>query len=226
MYQFSYFKKPVSNKKPEKIVSLQEVFDIVRTQFKTVTTEYRKFKDRKFKERNFDFVTFHGVFTTRADNGLVEDGLSGLFVADLDHLADLAGTHDELVSDKKYQPALIFISPSGEGLKVVYKIPLEGVDLTARSRRMGRVRDTLNAHYAENYKIKVTPDNSGSDVSRNCFLCYDPTAYYNPDAEEIVLIAQVKKEKANRVLTIDDLVKKHLLPENNRTNELVAFIAA
>jgi VirE N-terminal domain len=226
MSTFSYYKKPIKNKTPDRSVTLEELFEIVKTEFETETKFYRIDKDKKVKVKTFDYVTFHGTFRTRADNALVE--LSGLFVADLDHLPDIAATREELINDKEFQPTFIFTSPGGDGLKVVYKISDEGVNLNAKSRRMGRVRDTLDAHYKTNYAVKVTPDHSGSDISRACFLCYDPEAYYNPDAEVIELIEPVKRVVGCRdeegVMSLEDFAKKYLKEEENRTDDLIRFI--
>src|ERR1700722_14281888 len=177
MAQFSFFKAPVNvtGKKPDKSVTLEDVDLMIRTQYKKTTAEYRKFLEKNpskerinaYKVKNLDFVTFHAVLKVKSENGI--ESLSHLFVADIDHIGDVAETFDSLVADKIYQPALIFISPSADGLKVVYNIPPEGVDINASSRRMGRTRDSIQAHYAKHYPLlKIKPDRSGSDISRAC----------------------------------------------------------
>jgi hypothetical protein len=238
---FSYFKSPASNIRPEKTVTLQEIYDIIRTQFKTVTSNYRRYAKaetdikqvKKYKASNFDYVTFHGTFTSRSDNAL--DALSGYFIADLDNLGDrVAEIFDALVSDKEYQPALVFISPSGDGIKALYKIPLSEIDLTSTKKRMGRPYNTLKTYFRKSFGGTISPDHSGSDLSRACFIPHDAGVYINLDAEEIKLIEDSTESAPSSgdkpapflPLSLNDIAGKYLKPEENHWANLASFIGA
>lgn len=109
-----------------------------------------------------------GVFTRRAIAGLKQR--SGLIVADLDDLDDPAAVRDTMIFDDHVFAA--FISPSGHGLKVVFRCDTAGDHAAAFA--------AMDQHVRTRYKI--TPDPSGKDVCRICFVSHDPEAHHNPEA--------------------------------------------
>ena len=66
-------------------------------------------------------ICFSGKFKERFDNDIIEH--SGLTVLDFDHVENLKDFKAEICKDKYTYSA--FISPSGDGLKVLIKIPPE-----------------------------------------------------------------------------------------------------
>jgi hypothetical protein len=172
--EFSYFKRPVSNIIPAKTVTLIEVYDLLRSGiFVNSTNKLRtcteKEEARNFKAVSFDYVTFSGTFTKRADKELIKH--SGLLTVDFDHVSDIPELKQKLLADDFFETELLFISPSGDGLKWI--IPIDILEISHQEYFKAVAAYILNI-----YHLKV--DNSGKDISRACFLPFDPEAYINP----------------------------------------------
>lgn len=171
---FSYFSKPIFNTQPCCTVTLVEVYNLITSNAFGVKTKMLRSinnhnESRKFKSTNFDFVTFSGIFSMRSENNLIRH--SGLIVLDFDHVHDLSGMKELLLNDPFFDTELLFISPSGDGLKWIVSI-----DLTL-AKHQNYFRAIAN-YLQTTYKLEV--DQSGKDISRACFLPYDPNAYINP----------------------------------------------
>jgi hypothetical protein len=171
---FSFFKAPVSNIKPHSETTLRKVYNaITGNYYKDRTEKLRAISDvaqaRKFKAANFDYCTFSGVFTTRNDKALVKH--SGLLCVDFDHLNSLETLFNSLLQDDYFDTQLLFRSPSGDGLKWIISI-----DTTQTTH--GDFFAAVANYILQAYGIAV--DKSGRDISRACFLPYDPQALINP----------------------------------------------
>lgn len=173
--QFTYFKAPVQNLKPYTSVTLHQVYkgitgDFWKTQTQRLRTLKKESDAKKYKAVRFDYVTFSGTFTQRRIEGLKEH--SGLICLDFDNLGNsLAEIRKMLIADTQLPPALLFTSPSGNGLKLVLSIVME--EATHKVWFMA-----ASNYFKATYGIEA--DKSGSDVSRACFLGWDPDAYINP----------------------------------------------
>lgn len=97
--------------------------------------------------------------------------MSNLLCVDFDHISDLEGLFARLLEDKYFDTALLFRSPSGDGLKWVIEINKGALSHSDFFR-------AVENYIFKTYGIKV--DQSGKDISRACFLPYDPAAYINP----------------------------------------------
>lgn len=73
---------------------------------------------------------------------------------------------------------LVFISPSGNGLKVVFSVDI--------SQNGKDIFYSIETYVQANYGKKIDP--SGKDISRLCFLSNDPTAHFNPDNTQIPML--------------------------------------
>lgn len=171
---FSVFKHPVSNIFPEKEISLIEVYLAIKsTIYKDRTNYLRSLKDkdqiRKYKAAEFDYVTFSGTFTRRNDKALVKH--SGLLTIDFDHISNIPELKVKLLNDEYFETELLFVSPSGEGLKWIIAI-----DLNECSHQ--EWFQAVSNYIKSSYQLEV--DQSGKDISRACFLPYDPEVYINP----------------------------------------------
>lgn len=170
----SYFKPPISNVLPSEEISLQEVHRrIIGDDFAKITRELRAITDPKLKRRykaaNFPYVTFAGSFAKRQDAALLKSSL--LMVFDFDQLEDLPQARRQLLDIPFFDTELLFTSPSGNGLKWVIKFYRDDISYQDYFLSLA------------NYLIityNLTPDFSGKDVSRACFLPHDPQAYLNP----------------------------------------------
>jgi len=123
-----------------------------------------KVDDYTRAKKKLPAVTITGVFDKRNGQGLRKP--SGLGIIDLDRLKDVEAVRNQIVGDR--HAAFVFVSPSGKGLKI--GIALEGEDYTAAYK--------MGADYFERqYGVEV--DRSGCDVSRLCFVSYDPHLWRN-----------------------------------------------
>lgn len=176
---FSLFKAPVMNVEPCRSVDVADIYKYITTSMEAwqATKQLRAITDsqeaRKFKASHFDFATFSGVFSYRRDDRLVQH--SGLLCLDFDHVGDLSALRrlrQLLLADTKFETWLLFISPSGDGLKWVISIDLSRCDHRTWFR-------ALQNYVRQTYGLEV--DEKCSNVSRTCFLPFDPLCYVHPD---------------------------------------------
>ena len=197
-FLFSFFRAPITNTTPHKTVTLLQVYNAIKgTHYKSRTEKLRSLLSplscgeglgersltrsgerslaRSFKATNFDYCTFSGTFTTRTDKALIKH--SGLLCLDFDHLQDIDTLRTRLLQDEYFETQLLFVSPSGNGLKWIIQIsPTDG---SPPEGDLGGFLFTAIANYIlQTYGITV--DKSGRDLSRACFLPHDPQAYINP----------------------------------------------
>ena len=171
---FSYFHRPISNIHTIKSINLLEVYNLIKNEkYSTQTKRLRLISDineaRKLKAYYFDYVTFSGVFSKRNDKALIAH--STLLTIDFDHIKNIDSLKSSLLLDQYFETELLFISPSGDGLKWI--IP---IDLT-KANHQGYFRAVSN-YIFKTYKLEI--DQSGKDISRACFIPHDSDIYINP----------------------------------------------
>ena len=171
---FTFFKRPVTNTIPCKDITLKEAYDyITSSAAKAQTEKLRTIADkkdaRKFKKYNFDYVSFSGTFSYRDDDHVTKP--SNLLCVDFDHLPNVEEMFQKLLHDRYFTTELLFRSPSGDGLKWV--IPIE-----YRGHTHEQIFDAVYNYVSATYGTAM--DRSCSDMSRPCYLPYDPGAYLNP----------------------------------------------
>lgn len=167
----SFFKAPVRNVFPSETLRLGKIHQlIVSYKYKAITEKLRAIEDskekRKFKANRFDYVTFSGVFERRNDKFLQKH--SNLITIDFDHLQDLDKVRQQLLDDEYFETEMLFISPSGDGLKWIVRIKLD--EFTHQENFLA-----ITNYIKHTYNLEV--DASGKDVSRACFLPHDANAY-------------------------------------------------
>jgi len=173
--KFSFFRSPVTNTQPNAEISLLDAYKVIKSnRYKVRTDELRSIGSvesaSKYKRVHFDYVTPSGVFTKRCDTALIQH--SGLLILDFDHISTLSELKKTLLSDQYFDTALQFVSPSGNGLKWI--IPIDLMEAT-HQQWFASIASYLKATYC------LEVDKSGKDISRACFLPYDPDVYINPD---------------------------------------------
>ncbi len=172
--KFSFFKAPVSNILPTKEITLPQAFKLIKSErYRNHTNQLRsitsKDEARKFKASQFDYATFSGTFSKRNDKALLNH--SGLLTVDFDHIPNLQELKNQLLQDEYFETELLFVSPSGDGLKWI--IP---IDITVNTHQ--NFFKAIAAYIKEVYQQEV--DKSGKDISRACFLPHDPNVFINP----------------------------------------------
>jgi tetratricopeptide (TPR) repeat protein len=110
-------------------------------------------------------------------------GAIDYFIVDIDHIAekelDMNILRTKLIADSRTM--LCFVSPSEDGLKVMFRLSEKCYD----AGQYSLFYKTFIRSLAIQYKFEQVLDKSTSDVSRACFMSYDPNAYFNPSAEPV-----------------------------------------
>lgn len=140
---------------------------------KDLVTKIRKEKDKTERnnlKKNLPSICFSGEFTKRKDDALVQH--SGLLCIDLDDYESVKKMNkakDDL-SKSKYTYA-VFVSPSGNGLKLLVRIP---ADVQNHKNYFNSLEKHVNSPHF---------DTTSKNVSRVCYESYDPNIYVNENAE-------------------------------------------
>lgn len=129
---------------------------------------------RLMKQQTLPYVTPCGIFSRRRSDCLTET--SGLVVVDIDHLEsdeEAEKLRQQLFDDPYLRPALVFVSPTGRGVKAFVPCA-EGQD--AREA-VGWAMDYVHCMYDTGTpQAGKGVDTSGKDTVRACFLCHDEGA--------------------------------------------------
>ncbi len=172
----SIFKDLYKSKDVPYIVNLSKIVDRIKNgSSKDSINNIRnaKSKDDKDKfKRGLPSILFAGEFIERNSNGLKNH--SGLMVVDFDKYPDnetLLSHLMELKSIKHF--VLLFISPSGNGIKGVLRVSNE-LNKETHPKIFKAFQNEFNLDYF---------DIANSNVDRVCFESYDPNIYVNYNAE-------------------------------------------
>lgn len=119
-------------------------------------------------------------------NGRTADCLvaySHYLVLDIDHISvEQVKALREQAAEIPFSVAA-FASPSNEGLKIIV-----GVDTDAEYHSMAYKQVT--EYYSEFLNIQFDPKNK--DITRLCFVSYDPEAFFNPDYENFKVQIEIE----------------------------------
>lgn len=172
-YNFSYYNGPIRNVKPHKTMGVHEAIDLIKSdKYKSDIEKLRSADNPSTKKTLKSFLpyfTFSGVFAKRLTENLKVH--SGLIVLDFDNLSDerLAQLFSDFITIEFV--CACWISPSGNGLKVLVKIdPDQHLQSFIE----------LDDFFTGNFNLEI--DQSGKDVARACFVSWDPNIFYNPES--------------------------------------------
>lgn len=178
----SYFKGPISNIVPSDDKTLEDVYKLIKIGFKDLTEQVRNGTGDK---KELPYVTPSGTFRSRKDSDLL--CYSSIICIDLDHCN--IGIKDTLSGDVFLNPAMIFISPSGTGLKVF--IAINDANVKDHLKHFLAISQYLHSTY------ELVADKACKDVARACFLCHDPDVYYSEgtiDSETLLSLLEAPSE--------------------------------
>ncbi|MDZ7757231.1 BT4734/BF3469 family protein [Rhodohalobacter sp.] len=162
------------------------------------------------KKNQFKLVTFSGMFEERNTDSLLK--FSHLICLDIDDVEDCNTAKSHLINQINFKPLLLFISPSGNGIKAVYRVS----NITAN--QVNQAYEYL-AELVES-KLGLTVDRAPKSVVSGCFLPWDPEAYLNEEAEAVIspktkiasphvpTITQPKDEDLKKVEACVDYIEK------------------
>jgi len=156
---------------------------------KEIVKGIRQEKDKSSRnelKKTLPAICFSGIFTKRNDNSLTEH--SGLICLDFDGYEK----RKELLSDKERLSRSkfvysVFISPSGNGLKALVKIP-QDVDNHVN------YFNSLENHFDSPYFDKTC-----KNVSRVCYESFDPLLYFNENSSVWDIIEDVEYKEVSVV---------------------------
>ena len=154
---------------------LLSILDEIRTEkYSPKMSKIRLIKDKPerdaLKVKLLPMITYSGTFKARANDRMIKS--SGFAMMDFDNVEDLQKLIEEVEKDKYTYSS--FVSPSGNGLKVLVKIPPVPDDKTYKEYY----------HELEKHFNKYSPvDDSTKDIGRGTFISSDPNLFLNMDSE-------------------------------------------
>src|SRR5665213_455752 len=143
-------------------------------------------------------VQWSGQFSTRRADVPLEKKLirySCILCADIDDIQDRIAEIRAILSRCPFVFA-IFLSPTGTGLKVLFRVP---PDVAMHKRSFEAVRQLV---------LKLSGceiDKACKDVTRLCFVSYDPELYLNASAEELLLSEYKNGTKKSERREVEDI---------------------
>ena len=173
---------------------------------KKIRLEKNKTERNEMKKR-LPAICFSGTFNKRSDASLIQH--SGLICLDFDGYAK----QKELLQDKenlsrnKYVFS-VFISPSGNGLKVLVKIPSDPINHT-------NYFNSLEKHFNSTYF-----DKTSKNVSRVCYESYDPLIHINPNSS---VWDKIEENQYTEVSKVKDVATIPITDENKIVEILVKW---
>lgn len=135
---------------------VQSLIDKIRAE-----SDHKKRGDLKM---GLPCILFSGKFTDRNNESCIEH--SGFAILDFDKLIDLKTRRQELISEPFVYS--VFVSPSGNGLKALVKIP---PDIKKHE-----------GHYLALIKKFPEVDTTSKNIARVCYASCDPDIYINKNA--------------------------------------------
>jgi hypothetical protein len=173
---------------------------------KKIRSEKRK-PERNELKKQLPAVCFSGIFNKRADNAIVEH--SGLICLDFDGYdkQKILLNDKENLSKNKYVFS-VFISPSGNGLKVLVKIPADAENHTNYFNSLDKY---LNSPYF---------DKTSKNISRVCYESYDPLIYVNENSS---IWDNIEEPEYTEVNKYRDLATIPITDENKIVDILVKW---
>lgn len=168
-----------------------------------IRNEKNKDERNKLKQK-LPAICFSGTFNKRNDNSLINH--SGLICLDFDGYSsrkEMMAAKNDLIADKFVYSC--FISPSGDGLKVIVKIPKDSMN---HKNYFNSLKDYFNS---DNFDV------TSKNLSRVCYESYDPLIHINEQSEIWTELVQEMKAYS----TDDTLLPKIRL---TRTDEIIRRI--
>lgn len=140
-------------------------------------------------------------------------GYTEYFMADIDHasekLLSIDTLKDKLIKDSRV--VMCFISPSEDGLKVLFRLAEKCYDAGKYSLFYKLFLKT----FSQQFDLEQVVDSRTSDVSRACFLSYDSDVYFNPDADAVNMEDFVNFDNPLEIKDLQRVLKKEEVPESN-----------
>ena len=193
------FKNLYQLKEP-KHLEISRVLDAIRDEkLKDIVTTIREEKNkskRNILKKNLPCILFSGVFQERNDNAIEEhSGFICLDFDDFDSQEELYEFRERMIADEfSYS---VFISPSGDGLKVIVKIPEE---IENHRAYFNGLKEYYNSEHF---------DDSCVNESRICYMSSDSSIYVNQLSK--VFKKKAKKKEPTKTQVVDVVSKDEII---------------
>lgn len=168
----------------------------------SIQEEEDKEKRNEMKKK-LPAICFSGKFSKRSDKAMIEH--SGLICLDFDNFKNDEAMYDyrDFLQTDPYTYA-VFISPSGNGLKVLVKIP----------RDYEKHRQYFNA--LEQYYDVSEFDTSCKNESRVCYESSDPEIFINKDSKEWTDVFETEMEIIEPKLNDEEPAATFIVEEDQK----------
>ena len=183
---------------------VKEQVERIRNKIEAELTQHGDYKRAKAAIAKFKnalpAVTWSARLKTRDKDVPLEEKL---IAATGELCGDFDGLHGDLpVAREKLQQSphltILFESPSRDGLKGVFSV------LADASQHLGSYR-AIRQHITDlcGEEIARKLDEKSKDITRLCFLSYDPNLYYNPKAVPITPLPEPEKPRRQSAENMD-----------------------
>lgn len=171
----------------------QKLFDKTN-EYRQILTSGLKDDILKFKRKHFQaFAPNALLFDGKARDNVI--GLTDLCFLDIDHINDSTQLdHAMALLRKDKHVVLAYKSVSGNGIHILIRYKVNGwnyppnrtqMNAEAMQNRYKQVFDRLTNEYQKNLQLPI--DKQTNNIECMCLISSDLDAYYNPDAEQLML---------------------------------------
>ena len=180
-----------------KHLEISRVLDAIKQEkLKDIVSTIREEKNkskRNILKKNLPCVLFSGIFQERNDKAIEEH--SGFICLDFDGFeeeSELFDFRNRMIEDE-YSYS-VFMSPSGDGLKVIVKIPKE---IENHRAYFNGLKEYYNSEHF---------DDSCVNESRICYMSSDADIYINESSK--IFKSKAKKKEVAQITQVVDVVSK------------------
>lgn len=142
----------------------------IAREIEKIRTEPDKARRNALKQQNLPMIMWQGIFHKRSNEGLCQ--LSSVLCLDFDHCENLEQFKIQLQNIDWV--LAYFLSPSGDGLKVLVPTDNTNIDFYDNCYRQ------LERFFKERFGYEA--DDNCRKLSQGCYTSFDPNLYYNPSA--------------------------------------------
>lgn len=130
------------------------------------------------------------------------------FILDIDHIYDKGLDVGQIKERLKADPRVVlcFLSPSEDGLKVLFRLKERCYDAGLYSLFYKTFLKDFSLHYG----LEQVIDERTSDVCRACFVSIDAEAYYNPNAERVDMDFYLPKDNVGMLFDLKSSLAKEV----------------
>ncbi len=130
-----------------------------------------------------------GIYQPKDLRKIKTGTITSLISFDIDHLGSIETINRTkvILSEALYKPVTMFVSPSGDGLKLVYWTNLTRVDSKTGESDFKRAWDLIASYInkaLEENGLDVKVDQAPKNPASSMFACYDPQLWINSDPNQ------------------------------------------